>query len=111
MEIQGNQIVAATGKTLYRKTDTERQTPIKKCILLTGETSDSFVEIDDADIPAPSDTPAVPYEERVKNLIRERYSVSDEIALLRQQKTKPEEFEEYFAFAEACKAKAREETI
>jgi hypothetical protein len=40
-------------------------------------------------------------------MIREKYSVNTELAILRQRDTKPEEFEEYNAFAEACKAEAK----
>lgn len=46
---------------------------------------------------------ALPYAERVEYLIRKRYTVSDEIAILRQREDKVEEFEEYNAFAEECK--------
>ena len=48
-------------------------------------------------------TSPAPYEERVAARIRERYSVDDELAILRQRETKPEEFAEYFAFAEGVK--------
>lgn len=48
------------------------------------------------------------YEERVEQLIRERYSISDELAILRQRDTKQDEFDEYFAFCEECKSKAKE---
>ena len=41
-------------------------------------------------------------------MIRQRYSVSDEFAILRQRDSKPEEFAEYNAFAESCKAWASE---
>lgn len=54
-----------------------------------------------AEMPKPS------YGEKVEELIRERYTISDEIAILRQRDTKPEEFAEYNAFAEECKAKAK----
>lgn len=42
----------------------------------------------------------------VSALIRERYTVDDEFAILRQRDTKPDEFAEYNNFAEACKAEA-----
>lgn len=42
----------------------------------------------------------------VSALIRERYTVDDELALQRQRDTKPDEFTEYNTFAEACKAEA-----
>lgn len=49
------------------------------------------------------------YPNLVSRLIRERYSVDDEMAILRQRDTKPDEYEAYNAFCEECKAKARKE--
>lgn len=49
------------------------------------------------------------YALRVGELVRARYSVSDELALLRQREDKPEEFAAYNEFAEACKAQAHRE--
>lgn len=43
------------------------------------------------------------YENEVIKLIRKKYSVNQELAILRQRDTKPKEFEEYNAFVEACK--------
>ena len=40
----------------------------------------------------------------IEERIRERYSVSDELAILRQRDRKPEEFAEYDAFVEQVKA-------
>lgn len=45
----------------------------------------------------------------VDKMIRAQYSISAEIAILRQRDTKPEEFATYNAYAEACKAKAKAE--
>ena len=45
----------------------------------------------------------IPYKERIISRIRETYSVDDELAILRQRDTKPEEFEEYNAFVEKIK--------
>ena len=47
------------------------------------------------------------YEAMVSTFIREKYSVDDELAILRQRDTKPEEFAEYNAYAEDCKARAK----
>ena len=47
------------------------------------------------------------YSKKVERLIRERYTVSDELAILRQRDTKPSEFAQYNAFCEECKAKAK----
>ena len=49
----------------------------------------------------------LPYEERVVNRIRAVYSVDDELAMLRQRDTKPEEFSEYNRIVEAIKAEER----
>lgn len=51
------------------------------------------------------------YALRVGELVRERYSVSDELAILRQRETKPAEFGAYNAFAEECKAAAHTEVF
>lgn len=53
--------------------------------------------------------PVIPYEQRVVDRIRERYSVDDELAILRQRDSKPEEFIAYNEFVEKIKAEEREE--
>lgn len=47
---------------------------------------------------------SVDYGDAVNAKIRERYSESQEFAVLRQKEEKPEEYEEYYAYCEACKA-------
>lgn len=49
------------------------------------------------------------YENRVNDLIRSRYMLSEELAILRQKDEKPDEYRAYFAFCEECKAKAKAE--
>ena len=53
----------------------------------------------------------VDYSEAVNDEIRKRYSVSQELAILRQRDTKPDEFAEYNAYCEEAKAfvKAKKE--
>lgn len=48
------------------------------------------------------------YGELVDSYIREKYSLSAELSILRQRDTKPKEFAEYNEYAEQCKAKAKE---
>ena len=48
------------------------------------------------------------YPELVQELINEKYSIYDEIALLRQRSVKKAEFNEYNAYCEECKARAKE---
>ena len=49
----------------------------------------------------------IPYEEKAVALIREKYSLDEELAIQRQRDTKPEEFCEYFTYCETCKQKAK----
>lgn len=41
----------------------------------------------------------------IAGLIHTRYSVDDEISILRQKESKPQAFESYNAFAEECKVR------
>ena len=66
-----------------------------------------YIEMTAEEIASLTETPAIPYEQRVVNRIRQRYSVDDEIALLRQRDSKPEEFAEYNAFVEQIKAEEK----
>lgn len=47
---------------------------------------------------------AIDYAEAVNAKIREKYTISQEFAILRQMLKKPAEFAEYFAYCEECKA-------
>ena len=51
----------------------------------------------------------IEYPQLVENKIRKKYSVSAELAILRQRNSKPEEFAEYNAFCELCKSEAKKE--
>ena len=46
----------------------------------------------------------IPSDEAVNIKIRERYTESQEFAILRQKDEKPEEYAEYYAYCEECKA-------
>lgn len=48
------------------------------------------------------------YAAEVERRIRLRYTIGEELALLRQRDEKPEEFAAYNAYAEECKRIARE---
>lgn len=50
----------------------------------------------------------VTYSKIVEAIIRTKYSMSDEIALIRQRETKEDEFNEYYSFAEQAKEWAKE---
>ena len=47
------------------------------------------------------------YENAVNAAIREKYTLSQELAILRQRDTKPEEYAAYNEYCETCKAQAK----
>lgn len=49
------------------------------------------------------------YENKVSALIRKKYSLNAELAVLRQRDTKPEEYQAYNDYAEQCKALVKQE--
>ena len=49
------------------------------------------------------------YEAMIIRKIRAKYTVNQELAILRQRDSKPSEFAEYNAFVERCKAEIKEE--
>ena len=49
------------------------------------------------------------YEGMVIRKIRQRHTVNQELAILRQRDTKPEEFADYNSFVEQCKADVKRE--
>ena len=49
------------------------------------------------------------YGNQVNDLIRRKYSLSEELAILRQKDEKPDEYRAYFAFCEGCKSKVKVE--
>lgn len=49
------------------------------------------------------------YSNEIDKKVRLRYSLSAELAILRQRDTKPEEFAEYNAYVEQCKAEVKAE--
>jgi hypothetical protein len=51
------------------------------------------------------------YKEKIIQKIRTKYSVDDELAILRQRESKPEEFKEYFDFVENIKQNLKDNEI
>ena len=100
MEIIGKEIVAAEGKWLHR-IGTEAY--FKRAIMGKYGTAD-FEEVDE--VPKYTDAE---YSERVNALIRERYSDSEELSILRQRDEKPTQFAEYYEYCEECKSRAKAE--
>lgn len=100
MEIIGKEIVAAEGKWLHR-IGTEAY--FRRAIVGANGAAD-FEEVDE--VPKYTDAE---YSERVNALIRERYTESAELSILRQRDAKQAQYEEYYAFCEECKKRAKAE--
>lgn len=75
----------------------------KKGMMLPTDTIDMYEEVDE--IPKYTHQE---YVDKVRELIKERYTIEDEIALHRQKEVKPYEFDEYNDYCEECKLKAKE---
>lgn len=77
---------------------------MKQLIIDKEHPNGIFVEVEEQN----GALPQISYDELVEQLIHERYTFGQEIARLRQKDTKPEEFAEYDAYAEQCKARAKQ---
>lgn len=87
---------------ILRKHDVQILNPSEKDIL-----ADGWKEWTAPSVTA-NDTEELAYDDIVDALIRERYSISQEFAILRQRDTKPEEYIEYYDYCEKCKQIAKE---
>ncbi|MDR0606384.1 MAG: hypothetical protein LBG80_19080 [Bacteroidales bacterium] len=52
--------------------------------------------------------PVFDYGTWISMCIREKYSIDDEIAILRQREEKPTEFQEYYEYCESCKLRVKQ---
>lgn len=100
-------MIQITNKEVYSDSDKfihriGTKSYFKRSTLLINDTIDKFEEVDE--IPEETD---INYNEEVNNMVRQRYSLSEELAILRQRDTKPEEFAAYNEYAEECKAKVK----
>ena len=81
--------------------------------LLDGQAAGMMITENEQGVPILTEcvetSPVMTYEERVQTLIREQYSIADELAILRQRDTKPDEFAAYFEYAEQCKTQAEKQ--
>ena len=49
----------------------------------------------------------IEYENRIVTLIRKKYNINQELAILRQREAKPLEYQEYYDYVEQCKEKVK----
>lgn len=75
----------------------------KRSSKLKTDTEDNFEEVDS--IPEPKEP--IDYNEEVNNLIRAKYSLSEELAILRQRDEKLEEYQAYYDYCEQCKQEVK----
>lgn len=73
------------------------------------EATEAYEEYEDIKvyIPYTEQEKKMKYPDLVEKYIRAKYTLSDELAILRQRDTKPDEFNEYNYFAESCKLQAK----
>ena len=67
-----------------------------------------YIELTQEDLDQMWDEEVLSYDDAVNQKIRQRYTESQEFAILRQRDEKPDEFAEYYAYCEECKARAKE---
>lgn len=85
-----------------------------KTFVVYGPNEKSIIEDGWIAYNPPAPTPIEPskedqYKQRIIDLVRERYSIDDELAIQRQRDTKVDEFNAYNSFVEECKQQARRE--
>ena len=49
------------------------------------------------------------YENKIVALIRKKYNINQELAILRQRDAKPQEYQEYYNYVEQCKKQVKNE--
>jgi hypothetical protein len=98
---QNNEIFSTAGKYVHIK---NTNTYFKRGLAI-GLSVEQCEEVDEI----PNIRNEEDYGNQVNDLIRRRYSLSEELAILRQKDEKPDEYRAYFAFCEECKAKAKVE--
>jgi hypothetical protein len=53
----------------------------------------------------------IDYENKIVKLVRQKYNINQELAILRQRDSKPLEYQQYFDYVETCKSKAKMEVL
>ena len=96
---QNNEIYSTAGKYVHIK-NTDVYFKRAVAVRLSVEQCEEVDEI-------PNIRNEEDYGNQVNDLIRRRYSLSEELAILRQKDEKPDEYRVYFAFCEECKANAK----
>lgn len=105
IQIKNNQVYSTDNKYIHR---IGTEVYFKKSMVLPTDTIYMFEEVDEL----PKYTQAE-YAEKVRELIKERYAIEDEIALINNSRIGNEkhltEYNEYLDYRNECKLKAKEE--
>ncbi|MEE0962571.1 MAG: hypothetical protein U0L54_08515 [Bacteroidales bacterium] len=99
IEIKGKEVYSTTGLWVHR-VGTELY--FNRALAQKEDSVDNYEEVEELPRYTQSE-----YANKVDELIREKYTISDELAILRQRESKPEEYEEYYTYAEECKERAK----
>lgn len=106
--IINNNVSSTEGKFIQRKGG--EFLGIHNCQARIGDTVDDWIEVDEA--PAYTENE---YKQKVQELISQRYSIEDELAIINNARDNEEEhiaeLNEYLSYRLECKAKAKEELI
>lgn len=103
IQITDKEVYSDSGKFVHR---TGTDSYFKRGTLLKSDTADMFEEADE--IP---EIPEINYNDEVNNMIRQRYSLSEELSVLRQRDSKPDEFQAYNEYAEYCKTEVKNKML
>lgn len=109
-QISANSVMLTSEPGLVLRRCGETTSPGNTAIV-RADAVDRWEEVDPEAIESanPGDETRETYRRRVTERIRQRYDLDAELAILRQRDTKPEEFAQYSAYAEDCKAAAKSE--
>ena len=99
IQIRDREVYSTDGKWVHRKGTDEYF--VRSLAGRTAEVED-YEEVDEM----PKYT-YKEYSDKVDELVREKYSISQELAILRQRNEKVAEYEEYYRYAEECKERAK----
>lgn len=84
-------------------------TTAEKISIETKELAELNAELGDEATPMTLELEQIDYEEEVINRIRQRYTINEELAILRQRDSKADEFAEYYNYCEQVKAAVKAE--
>lgn len=102
--IENKQVFSNEGKYIHR---IGTESYVKRSMVLPTDTVEMFEEVDE--LPKYTEDE---YKEKVKELIAQKYSIEDEIALINNLKGDKDEYlveyDEYMKYRAECKTKAKE---